>query len=147
MLINPQNIKIETKTETKNLKTETKNLKTEKLPELCLAYIFKYCSRDVISIFYGCSTYYENFILNFYKNYFDRIDNFPIYRNQWKAALQVYHNFKRGLNYVLLTAQPQSGKTGACQALVHLIKSNPNELGIKNVYFICGMNDNNLKQF
>tara|TARA_R100001163_G_C5068378_1_gene208536 strand:- start:9971 stop:11773 length:1803 start_codon:yes stop_codon:yes gene_type:complete len=71
---------------------------------------------------------------------------FPIYPNQFEAANKVIDNFKRGKRYALVTAETQSGKTGTCQAICHLSKEFiAKSLGIKNYYFLCGMNDNILK--
>lgn len=69
------------------------------------------------------------------------INDFPVYSNQWKAAIEIMQYFINNQRYVLLTAQPQSGKTGVCQTVSYLMDL----LGIKKIYFICGMNDNNLK--
>jgi hypothetical protein len=70
---------------------------------------------------------------------------FPIYPNQRQAAQNVINSFRQGIRYAVVTAETQSGKTGTCQAICYLIRD-AIELGIENIYFICGMNDNNLKK-
>lgn len=110
-------------------------------PGLVMTRILKYCSKKEIAALFDTSEFFRQFILT--NN--QKIPNFPIYANQWKAAVQIHQKFIQDSRYVLLTAQPQSGKTGTCQAVAYLIKNNPS-LKLKKIWFICGMNDNNLKR-
>ena len=48
-----------------------------------------------------------------------------IYRNQQKAANEIFHRFSE-TNTVLLTAEAQSGKTGVCIELMNKLFFNVN---------------------
>lgn len=78
-----------------------------------------------------------------------------IYPNQYRAANQVVDCLTNGFQKVILTAEMQSGKTGTVRYIVHslLHLSGPDydatweeRLTPDRVYFICGMNDNDLRQ-
>ena len=82
--------------------------------------------------------------------------NFPAYLekwlnihdNQWRAGCQIIDNYLAGINYVILIAQMQSGKTGTAKWLAHAVAhctylSEP--IHASKIYFICGMNDNDLR--
>lgn len=92
---------------------------------------------------------------------------FPVHQNQWTAAKSVYQEFSSGKRYVVLTAQPQSGKTGACMGVVYLVhhylgygsgsgsvsgsgSGSGSHGGLpidpRNIWFVCGMNDSSLKR-
>ena len=73
---------------------------------------------------------------------------FNIHDNQYQAGQQVINNYLNGTtDYVILVAQMQSGKTGTGKYVVHYLKHCHHNLPFdpNKVYFICGMNDNDLK--
>lgn len=116
-------------------KTEKHGL--ERLPDLCLDKIFQYCNHNQFYSIYNLS---HNLRLRIRRSKY-----FPIYPNQRNAANNVISAFRQGIHYAVVTAETQSGKTGTCQAICYLIRDQK-QLGIDNIYFICGMNDNNLKK-
>lgn len=61
-----------------------------------------------------------------------------IYPNQIKTSKEILDKFNQGHHWIILTAQPQSGKTGVCKSLCKLLSS-------YEKWFLCGMNDKNLK--
>lgn len=72
-----------------------------------------------------------------------------IYQNQYEAGRQLWQKLLNGLREVVLIAQTQSGKTGCTKYLVHALRHcNPKipNLDGSNIYYICGMNDNDLKK-
>ena len=107
------------------------------VPELILGKILQYCGHGQIMGMYNAS---HSLRVRIRRSQF-----FPIYPNQISAAEEVVHNFKKGTRYGVITAETQSGKTGTCQAICYLVRDIGKELGIENYYFLCGMNDNNLK--
>jgi hypothetical protein len=75
-----------------------------------------------------------------------------VHPNQFAAATEVLDYFKNGVSNVILTAEMQSGKTGTARYIVHslLHLSGPSSewdqrMKSENTYFICGMNDNDLR--
>ena len=75
-----------------------------------------------------------------------------VYINQFKAAQEILECYQYGINSVILTAEMQSGKSGTARYVVHslLHHSGPNSnwdrrMKSENIYFICGMNDNDLR--
>lgn len=111
----------------------------ELLDNLCFDKVLQYCTHNQYYAMYNVSQY-----LRFRMR---ESKYFPIYSNQRKAAQSVIDSFRNKIRYAVITAETQSGKTGTCQAICYLLKDVQKELGIdlENVYFICGMNDNNLK--
>lgn len=73
--------------------------------------------------------------------------------NQRKASKEVIQSFLKGVNWCLLLAEMQSGKTGTFLNVAAVINSNPEllkQLGIDkdNIYLLTGMNEISLiKQF
>jgi len=63
------------------------------------------------------------------------------YPNQIEAGDKIIDLFKDVTDYVLLIAQMQSGKTGVARYIVE-----KHFLDKPNNYYICGMNDNDLRQ-
>lgn len=119
----------------------------ENVPELILNKILGYCGKNELANLYEDSEYIRNVI----RGKDDRkmikyIESCNIYPNQWKAAERICDYFLKGYRYVLLTAQPQSGKTGTCQAVCYLVRELKEKLKITNYWFLCGMNDNGLKK-
>ncbi len=75
-----------------------------------------------------------------------------VHANQFAAATEVLDYFKSGIINVILTAEMQSGKTGTARYIVHALLNltGPsiqwdNRMKSENTYFICGMNDNDLR--
>ncbi len=71
-----------------------------------------------------------------------------IHDNQVIAAKKILFNYSKGLNYCILVAQMQSGKTGTAKYICYYLQHDKHELGSINAdktYFICGMNDNDLR--
>lgn len=66
-----------------------------------------------------------------------------IYPNQKKAGKEILTIFSKYSKYVILVAQMQSGKTGTCKYVIKKMIKNHN-LCVKNCWYICGMNDNDL---
>lgn len=68
--------------------------------------------------------------------------------NQISAANRIIDNIDNGIMQTVLIAQMQSGKTGTVKYVVKHIIENYNDYAISsnNVYFICGMNDNDLRR-
>jgi len=76
-----------------------------------------------------------------------------VHPNQYQAAKEIMDCFFYGINKVILTAEMQSGKTGTARYVVHslLHHSGPsadweNAMTPERMYFICGMNDNDLRK-
>jgi hypothetical protein len=80
-----------------------------------------------------------------------------IHDNQHKAANDIIDCFLYGIKEVLLTAPMQSGKSGTIRCLLHKLlcceppyewdkKDWVNDFRVDATYFICGMNDNDLRQ-
>lgn len=117
------------------------------IPDLILYKILGYCGKDVLAMLYDISPYMRNIIRGKDSTKMVKyINSCNIYENQWKAAEKICNQFINGIHYVLLTAQPQSGKTGTCQAVCYLVRELKDKLNITNYWFLCGMNDNNLKK-
>lgn len=73
---------------------------------------------------------------------------FNIHENQFEAGQEIVRHFFTGTSrYVILIAQMQSGKTGTAKYVVHCLTHCSGNLGINpaEIYFICGMNDNDLR--
>lgn len=79
-----------------------------------------------------------------------------VHENQYLAAKEVIDFYECGCRDVILAAEMQSGKTGTVRYLVHHmlhVSGPPGALGSEwerqlqpdNIYFICGMNDNDLR--
>lgn len=117
-------------------------MKITELPVSFLGKIFRYCNRNTITSLFDTDPYFRQIILQYY----DNIEDFHLHENQWTCAKQILGHFFQDTRYVLLTAQPQSGKTGVCQAVCFLLKQYAKQFNITNFWFICGMNDNNLKR-
>lgn len=72
-----------------------------------------------------------------------------VHENQYTAGLQILDCYSVGMRKVILSAEMQSGKTGTVRYVAHqllhcsdtpLTEAKPEEL-----YFICGLNDNDLR--
>lgn len=79
-----------------------------------------------------------------------------IHENQYNAAKEIIDYYECGCRDVILAAEMQSGKSGTIRYLIHHmlhVSANVNEkseeweqaLRPDNIYFICGMNDNDLR--
>lgn len=75
-----------------------------------------------------------------------------VHENQYDAGSEIVDHYYEGFTDVILMAEMQSGKTGTCRYVVHALQnlSGPpgwNEARFKpdTMYFICGMNDNDLR--
>lgn len=75
-----------------------------------------------------------------------------VHPNQYQAGCEILDLFWVGVNSVILTAEMQSGKTGTVRyvahALLHLSgpeRWNAERYTSDRTYFICGMNDNDLR--
>lgn len=76
-----------------------------------------------------------------------------VHPNQYTAGCEIIDCFTNGINNVLLLAEMQSGKTGCTRYVVHALQHlSPPDAGWdvsrfepERVYFICGMNDNDLR--
>lgn len=75
-----------------------------------------------------------------------------IHPNQYRAAREVVDYYQHGIKNVILTAEMQSGKTGVARYVTHslLHLSGPDSqwdetFTLDSIYFICGMNDNDLR--
>ena len=75
-----------------------------------------------------------------------------VHENQYHAGLEIVEYFQVGINRVVLMAEMQSGKTGTTRYVVHALQrlSPPTGWDNKrfspdNIFFICGMNDNDLR--
>lgn len=75
-----------------------------------------------------------------------------VHPNQYDAGVEIVDYFLDGTRTVVLLAEMQSGKTGATRYVVHVLKHlslphnwNPNRFTGSSIYFICGMNDNDLR--
>jgi len=85
-------------------------------------------------------------------SYDNKYDNLPdkritsggveIFKNQMVAAEQILEHYKNGDRAVVLSAPMQSGKTGVA---VHVADEGHASLNFENIFFICGMSDNSLK--
>lgn len=85
-----------------------------------------------------------------YQNYMQKWLN--VYPNQYQAGLEILETFQDGINNVVLLAEMQSGKTGTSRYVVHALQHLTGPPGWddsrfipQNMYFICGMNDNDLR--
>jgi hypothetical protein len=75
-----------------------------------------------------------------------------VHPNQFMAAKEVIDCYLHGIKNVILTAEMQSGKTGTARYVVHALQhhSGPtaaweSRMTPERMYFICGMNDNDLR--
>lgn len=76
-----------------------------------------------------------------------------IHQNQYDAAKEIIDYFAAGCYDVILAAEMQSGKSGTIRYLIHhLLHVSGNDdrweshMKPENVFFICGMNDNDLRR-
>ena len=75
-----------------------------------------------------------------------------VHPNQYNAGIEIIEYFQVGINRVVLMAEMQSGKTGTTRYVVHVLQRltppsgwNDEKFKPENIYFICGMNDNDLR--
>ena len=71
-----------------------------------------------------------------------------IHENQMKAGQKIIHKYTQGINYCILIAQMQSGKTGTAKYVTYYLLHSHHKLGkldSERMYYICGMNDNDLR--
>ena len=70
-----------------------------------------------------------------------------VFKNQYESAREILENYSHGIRNVILTAEMQSGKTGTARYVTHALVNLSNDYDIDscNCYFICGMNDNDLR--
>lgn len=92
------------------------------------------------TVIYDEKTGFPQYLLNWYN----------IHDNQFLAGQEIVKHFTTGTSrYIILIAQMQSGKTGTAKYVVHYFIhcSDITRLGIDpdGIYFICGMNDNDLR--
>jgi len=128
-----------------NVISFTERIKT--MPEIVLNKILNYCGKGELANLYDIDQTLRNIIRGKNEKRMVRhIKSCNIYENQWNAAEKICDYFLKGYRYVLLTAQPQSGKTGTCQAVCYLVRQLKEKLNITNYWFLCGMNDNGLKK-
>ena len=72
-----------------------------------------------------------------------------IHENQIKAGKKIIRKYVHGINYCILIAQMQSGKTGTAKYVTYYLLHEMHKLGkldSERMYFICGMNDNDLRR-
>jgi hypothetical protein len=70
-----------------------------------------------------------------------------VHPNQYDAGMDILNHYDVGMRNVILTAEMQSGKTGTVRYIAHnmLHCSNSYAIEPRQMYFICGMNDNDLR--
>lgn len=75
-----------------------------------------------------------------------------VHENQYNAGTEIVDYYYEGFHDVILMAEMQSGKTGTCRYVVHALQnlSGPpgwceSKFTAETMYFICGMNDNDLR--
>lgn len=75
-----------------------------------------------------------------------------VHPNQYQAGVDILDYYYVGIQDVLLLAEMQSGKTGTSRYVVHALEHLSGPFGWddsrfvpENIYFICGMNDNDLR--
>ncbi len=74
----------------------------------------------------------------------DYVKKWNIHKNQIVSGNDIIDNFNHSIYYNILVAQMQSGKTGVAKFVVHdLCKKDI--IKKENIFFICGMNDNDLR--
>ena len=73
------------------------------------------------------------------------LDKYNIHDNQKKAGEEIIDNYNYNIRYCILVAQMQSGKTGTAKYLVYYLSKIKKEIEMNDIYFICGMNDNDLR--
>jgi hypothetical protein len=78
-------------------------------------------------------------ITKYYEPYCKRLNIHP---NQYQCGSKILNEIKKGCHHIVMIAQMQMGKTGASKSLAYQLQYH----GYKcdDIYFICGMNDNNL---
>ena len=93
---------------------------------------------------------YFNYTEPHYYNYMSTWLN--VHENQYNAGVEIIDYFHVGINRVILMAEMQSGKTGTTRYVVHSLQRLSPPLGWddqrftpESTYFICGMNDNDLR--
>lgn len=67
-----------------------------------------------------------------------------IYKNQIECGNKILYSFLNETKYCILIAQMQSGKTGVCKYVIEQIISY-GEIKSEEIYFICGINDTELR--
>jgi hypothetical protein len=75
-----------------------------------------------------------------------------VHENQYHTGTEIVDYFMEGINNVILMAEMQSGKTGTTRYVVHALQHltapqgwDGDRFAPENIYFVCGMNDNDLK--
>lgn len=75
-----------------------------------------------------------------------------VHSNQYEAGVDIVDYFHEGINNVILLAEMQSGKTGTTRYVVHALEHLTGPIGWNDglfkpsrIFFICGMNDNDLR--
>jgi hypothetical protein len=75
-----------------------------------------------------------------------------VHFNQYKAGVEIVDYYHEGIRDVILMAEMQSGKTGTSRYVVHALENltgphgwNDGKFVPDRIYFICGMNDNDLR--
>lgn len=66
-----------------------------------------------------------------------------VYENQYTCANEIIEYIDCGFKKIILAAEMQSGKTGTVRYLSHILQMGP-LMDSSDIYFICGMNDNDL---
>lgn len=94
--------------------------------------------------------HYYNYTEPEYQNYMKSWLN--VHSNQYEAGVDIIDYFYEGISNVLLLAEMQSGKTGTSRYVVHALEHLSGPPGWdetrfipERIYFICGMNDNDLR--
>lgn len=104
----------------------------------------------------GDSLFYKTSITDLWKHFIyteDQYEDFMrwmnIYENQHYAAKQVLSCFDVGMKEIVLMAEMQSGKSGTIRYIVHSLLhtsgDTDTQMSKHSVYFICGLNDNDLR--
>lgn len=99
---------------------------------------------------YTSLKHYKQYTEPCYKDYMQQWLN--VFPNQYQAGMEILETFQDGINNVVLLAEMQSGKTGTSRYVVHALQHltgppgwNDDKFKPQNMYFICGMNDNDLR--
>jgi len=69
-------------------------------------------------------------------------EDLNVHANQIRAGRAIVEYYDAGIDRVILIAQMQSGKTGTAKYVTHLLIAQG--IPAREIYFICGMNDNDL---
>ena len=82
-----------------------------------------------------------------FNNNLEQIKQLNIHENQYLAGCEIISYLKKNYHNVILTAQMQSGKTGVAKYITYFfLKTNQTILKNVEIFYICGMNDNDLKR-